>query len=425
MDKKSVSWLRRGAFFVFLSLLLHALSIYLARPVAEPTARLFLSTRGTFFDPFKRYSARRPADAVQLMQRLGTEGPGVEVPEDLAAEQVDFVDVVDPVRWPSFAEKLLNSQKDIFRSERVADVDLNSLSLAADARQRAELEGFARLYIADADTTDAESERRRRARQIVERAIRVMGGRTRMSAMHSLHIRAWVEAWEHVIDYPPPARIMSVGAYVYPVAEWEYGFASDAGALFTARPIQLDRYDPLLERNPAISRRRFTQLFQVRWQFLDERARELRVEGEVERWHFLDRFLGYGTVLHYVDEELFAGQLADVVRVDDRRYGHLLEAYFARASGLLLGVREGLTDGEQQAYRTTYQKRPPVWTTVYEKYKRVCGVLEPHRISRSGPPCPHCYGRDQADIQVSIQLNIACNEDEVEPAPPTLESWVP
>ena len=207
--------------------------------------------------------------------------------------------------------------------------------------------------------------------------------------------------------------------------EWDYGFSRDASAHFSARPIQIDRYDPLLERNPAISLRRFAQLFQYRWLFLKESARALRLDGEVERWHFLDRFLGYGIVLHYVGQEPFAGQQAEVVRVDDRRYGHLLEAYFARASGLLLGVREGLTDGEAQAYRAQYQKRSPSWTTTYEKYKRVCGVLEPHRISRSGPACAHCYGREQPDIQISVQLQIACNEYAFDEQPPTLESWVP
>ena len=422
---KGSKWIRRGGRFIALSLAIHALFVLFMRSSPEPEPRLFLSTRGTFFDPFKRYAAKRPTEAVQPMQRLGTEGPDAVAVEDFAAEQVVPIDPVAPAEWPTIADSLLNVRKDVFRAERVAEVDLDSLSLAAEVRRRAALEAFARLYMADVDTTDAESEARRRARQIVERAIAVMGGHARLSAMHSLRLRAWVEAWEHVVDYPPPARIMPIGQYVYPVVEWDYGFSRDATAHFSARPIQIDRSDPLLERNPAISLRRFAQLFQYRWLFLKESARALRLDGEVERWHFLDRFLGYGIVLHYVGQEPFAGQQAEVVRVDDRRYGHLLEAYFARASGLLLGVREGLTDGEAQAYRAQYQKRSPSWTTTYEKYKRVCGVLEPHRISRSGPACAHCYGREQPDIQISVQLQIACNEDAFDEQPPTLESWVP
>ena len=84
-------------------------------------------------------------------------------------------------------------------------------------------------------------------------------------------------------------------------------------------------------------------------------------------------------MLHHLGQHSFASQQADVVRVDDCRYGHLLNAYFARAYGLLLGVREGLTASEG-CLTVLDTKNVPLWTTVYEKYKRVCGVLQPHRI---------------------------------------------
>lgn len=97
----------------------------------------------------------------------------------------------------------------------------------------------------------------------------------------------------------------------------------------------------------------------------------------------------------------------------------------ARARGLLLGVREGLTASEGASYSARYQKRPPLWTTVYEKYKRVCGVLQPHRISRTGPACPHCYGREDSEVTASVQLQVACNGEDLGDETPTLESWAP
>ena len=130
-------------------------------------------------------------------------------------------------------------------------------------------------------------------------------------------------------------------------------------------------------------------------------------------------------MLHYIGSKPFAGQNVDAIRVDDRRYGHFFEAFFAQKSGLLLGVREGLTPGEAAAYKRRYQKRPPTWTTIYTKYKRVSGVLTPHRLTRLGPECPHCYGPDKRAVQLSIQLKIAYGEDEPDPTPPDLEYWSP
>ena len=180
-----------------------------------------------------------------------------------------------------------------------------------------------------------------------------------------------------------------------------------------------------MAHNPAISRDQYARLFEYRWFFFSDRQRQMRLEGEASRWNFIDRFFDDGIILHHIGAENFAGQMADIIRVDDRRYGHLFEAFFARRSGLLLGVREGLSPAEAEDYRQNYQKSPPIWTTTYSKYRRVQGVLTPHRLVRTGPPCPHCLGRSEQEIRSIIQLHIAYNGQAPEPEPPTLEDWPP
>ena len=428
MDKKSEQWFRRGAFFVVLSLVVHAFVAWWARTSPDLDRPLFFAARSTFFEPFKRLEAQRPSMPVQPMERVDEEGAKAAPPPDWVPQAPAPVDTVRPPQARTLSDALLNPQKEDFKAGRTADLDLDSLTLAADIRSREALEQYARLYMADADTTDVESQQRRQARQIVERAIRVMGGRERLRALRTKRVRVWVEAWEHVIEFPPPPRVLNLGAYVYPAVEWDYRFTRDARAEFRSESVEMDKANPLRARNPSISLRSFASLFQYRWLFfrsIDQQIYAKRLEGEVERWHFLDRFLGDGIVLHHLGQHSFAGQQADVVRVDDRRYGHLLNAYFARARGLLLGVREGLIASEGASYSARYQKRPPLWTTVYEKYKRVCGVLQPHRIRRTGPACPHCYGREESEVIASVQLQVACNEKDLGDETPTLESWAP
>lgn len=236
--------------------------------------------------------------------------------------------------------------------------------------------------------------------------------------------RVWLEAWEHVEKRRDRRIIHNVGTYLYPIATWQYrGFD-----FYTNKSIRVQpSFDPnkpnpaYLIRNPAISRDRFYRLFEHRWLFFDARRRELRQQGEVARWHFIDRFLGHGIVLDYIGTEPFDRQITQVVRVDDRRYGHYFEAFFSQKTGLLVATREGLVSAEQRRYTRRYQMQPPIWSTTYTKYRPVQGVLFPHRLTRSGPSCPHCLGqsrRNSRTVEVTIQLQMAFNgEDPVLEAP--------
>lgn len=415
-------------YFIGLSLLLHLLFVYLARPPAPSTqARLFQQTRTTFFDPFKPFYSSKPYQPPTKMERLPAPAPTLspEQAELLNIPLADLAPTLPPL--PNLPDTILVPGKSEFHAPMTIMPDLNALADSALQRKIEARETFARVYFGDADTTDEESRRRRRAEAIVERAIREMGGRAALLAIQKMHARVWLEAWEHVEERRDGRIIHNVGTYLYPIVTWQYhGFD-----YYINKPIAIKpSFDPsvpnqaYLTRNPAISRDRFYRLFEHRWLFFDTRLRELRQHGEVARWHFLDRFLGSGIILDYIGTESFDRQITEVIRVDDRRYGHYFEAFFSQRSGLLLATREGLVAAERHRYIRRYNMQSPTWTTTFSKYRPVQNVLYPHRLTRSGPSCPHCLGaaqRSNSTVEITIQMQIAFNGEEPTIAAPDLQ----
>ena len=416
---------RQYVFYFFaLSLLLHLLFVYLARlPAPAPQARIFYQQRTTFFDPIKPYRSAKPYQPPTEMQRIAAPTPTLS-PEEAELLNIPLADLAPTLPpLPDLPDTILVPGKSTFRAPTVALADLNAIADSALQQKIEARETFARIYFDDADTTDEESRNRRRAEAIVERAIRAMGGRAALLAITQMRARVWLEAWENVIEQRPAPIILNVSTYLYPIAAWQYrGFDFYTNKPITVKP----SFDPnipnppYLTYNPAISRDRYYRLFEHRWLFFGPRLRTLRQQGEVARWHFLDRFLGDGIILGYIGTEHIDRQATDVIRVDDRRYGHYFEAFFSRETGLLSATREGLVLAERHRYIRRYKMRPPTWTTTYTKYRPVHNALFPHRLTRSGPSCPHCLGQAQRSnrtVEVTIQLQLAANGDE-----PTIES---
>ncbi|MBT4498401.1 MAG: hypothetical protein HOC74_11795, partial [Gemmatimonadetes bacterium] len=263
-------------------------------------------------------------------------------------------------------------------------------------------------------------------RQIVERAIEAMGGRDALLAIKETRTKVWLEATEHVVPIRgAPPLIFTYPPYPYPLETWN---CKDWDC--EQKPITVEySFDPdhpneeYILRNPSRGLDRYTRLFTGRWLFFDPPYRQLRKLGERARWHFIDRFLGEGIVLDYVDSERFERESVEVIRVNDRQYGHYFEAMFSRRTGLLLATREGLIPEEQKSYRHDFQNRPPVWTTVYDHYEPVQGVLTPHRLTRSGPRSPQTKSARpgmNSTITVSLRLQVAYNGRELDPSPPDL-----
>ncbi|MCC7264757.1 MAG: hypothetical protein IT369_19750 [Candidatus Latescibacteria bacterium] len=292
----------------------------------------------------------------------------------------------------------------VFPVPALPDLDYDRFLIEKLLQEVAEREQYARFHLLDADTTDDESQRRSRARQIVERAIAAMGGREALGRIKEMKVRVWLESRTSCWSGPP----VDVPPFVYPVAIWTCTAQGTSTRQRIAVKISLD---PKLPNPDYVFRLpcglgSYQALFDTRWRFpptatpravpevqsLQEAGR-LRERGETARWHFLDHFLGDGVRIEYLGTEHLAGRLSEnnqagrlaaVIQVQDDHYGNLQEAYFDEESGLLLATVDGLTTQEKEWFRTAYRRGPPTWTTVYDRYRPVRGVLTPHRWVRSG-----------------------------------------
>jgi hypothetical protein len=83
--------------------------------------------------------------------------------------------------------------------------ELNEQELLQHVRRVGERARYGRLRLPDGDTTDAESQNRRQAQEIVDRAIQAMGGLERMLAVRDkavvvIHYNSRLQRWEHAAD---------------------------------------------------------------------------------------------------------------------------------------------------------------------------------------------------------------------------------
>jgi hypothetical protein len=369
------------------------------------------------------FNARRfaatPSDHPNQMERR-TSATEYSIPSDLDSWQGMPQAITDAPRSLRKLDPAPASRSLALASEPVPD--LNEMALRAMREQIIVREQYARLYLPDANKTDDESQNEQRARAIVLRAIKAMGGRDLLDGLTDMHVRVWVEATEHVRG----SFIRNVALYAYPVAQWHF-----VGSEFTSEPINvtisLDPRHPNLPyvfRNPQMSMMRYGFLFDYRWSMLDRASRQLRERGEFSRWRFQDRFLGEAVALAYLGQEIFDREAVDVILVDDHKFGHYFEAGFSRKNGLLLYVREGLTETEGRAVRARQQKRElggaqesPVFLTQYREYTEVQGVLTPLYLKRS---CARC-GMGGASVRANIRLAVGYNGQQPSSEPPVTE----
>ena len=282
-----------------------------------------------------------------------------------------------------------------FQAPPVEMPDLNELALRAVHERAKQAEQYVRFYLEAVTPGTAAYKRRQRAEEIVERAIAAMGGRRALASIKGARVKMSIEARDDRMG----RVVLQVKPYLYPVSNRHYkgwGEVTDI-SLEEKREqaVAADRRGGM--RNPAESLSRYYRLFNLRWDFLTPASRQSRQMGEMRRWHFIDRFFGDGVVLQYIQPERFRDRLTefrdrltDVIRVDDTLYGNYYDALFSRSTGLLVATRDGLTAAEQRDYRQNHHQKPPVWTTTYEDYEAVQGILTPHRIERTGPNCPSC-----------------------------------
>ena len=201
--------------FLGLSLLLHLLFVLLV-PAPAPEVRAghrFQVRPWPAFDRLRPFLADRPDAPGRRLERLGApefstfpeladfldrayypELPGVSIPRPTSPDPVD-----------------LATQKPAFQIPEVVMPDLDEMALDAVRDLADEYEQYARIYLADADATDADSEGRLKAREVVERAIQAMGGRDALLALRELRARVWIQSNQHIVPVMPspigPSRL--------------------------------------------------------------------------------------------------------------------------------------------------------------------------------------------------------------------------
>lgn len=359
----------------------------------------------------------------RLMEQIAaTEAPGQSVPlpamepglpAPVSVEQVPLDD-----RLPMPGERPL-----VFVTQpELADFSLNEADIEAVAQLRDQYDAYARYWSPDVDPDDAESQSRTKAEAIVARAFDAMGGLDRLMKVTELRAVVWVVAIE---DQSATGEVVYVSPYPYPIARWHmHGLGKFEQDVFRSN-YSLSSGQPFpsyLIKNPTLTRSAFYALFGARWLISAPlTTRKLRQKSENARWHLADQFLGEGIRLAYVttgrlDVGNMVAEPVHQIRVDDRKYGRLLDAYLHRDTGLLLATREELTDAERSWSKQKNNRSPPTWVTRYDRYEEVDGVLWPHRWLRIVTPPP----RPPQLHRLELHFNIAVNGAEPDTVAPEL-----
>lgn len=382
--------------FFVLSAALHLLLLWIV-PSGRDTAGLKVQVLRlpppALMMPKPTFTADSPRLLQHRLERLELlAGPEFPNPPESIIEVVGDLPVITPFAELAIDTVEVAAKARKFQAPLVEMPDLNKLALRAVRERAKQAERYARFYLEAVTPGTAAYKSRQRAEEIVERAIAAMGGDRALASIKGAWIKMSIEAWDH----RQGREVLQVKPYLYPVSNRHYkvrGEVTDISLKKREQSVAAARDGGM--RNPAESLSRYYRLFSLRWDFLTPASRQSRQMGEMRRWHFFDRFFGEGVVLRYIQTEKFRDRLTDVIRVDDTLYGNYYEALFSRSTGLLVATRDGLTAAEQRDYSQNYRQKPPVWTTTYEDYETVQGILTPHRIERTGPNCPSCRTVDE------------------------------
>ena len=114
-------------------------------------------------------------------------------------------------------------------------------------------------------------------------------------------------------------------------------------------------------------------------------SRSFRDRSEGERWNFVERFLGEGIRLPVP----WPGHLrwpprALRPRRRTRKFGRIFAAHFDADDALLAAVEEELSEREAEWFRNqrgNQGRGSPAWTTRFEEYEEVQGVLFPTKCA--------------------------------------------
>ncbi len=194
-------------------------------------------------------------------------------------------------------------------------------------RKLVELHGRRIRVLPLADATSEAGRRRRRAREIIGRAIEAMGGLERLQAIRDKRVRAEVWSGKDQRWYPAGVRSYLRGR------RYRVDTAPGVARGHDGRQSWYLRYGLLLPPR-------------------DE-------SYNAERWDFLSRFRGDGVIVEYVGRRRMQYRPLEAVRVIDTKFGRQRLAYFDPYDGLLHAEVEGGRTTTYRQYRETGEVLTP------------------------------------------------------------------
>ena len=367
------------SFFMVVSFLIHLASFMIDFDAKD--RKQVKAFRAWYYDPvaidIKKYSTIAPDVPEIRMEKSSS--PAFSLPPDseeglVGDNQIserEHFDILDYAH--DLTSHLALKEYQSTREKIIDSIDIDSLLFAGEIKKYNEKEDYVRYPI----KLKSDKALRDRAREIVEKSIVAMGGRDALLKIKTMQTKVWIKAHEHVKRLRRPKIVINVGPYYYPVEIWK----NDKWMASSSKPynvnISLDeKVESYHIRNPLESLGKYHSLFRDQLSF--------------KRWHYIDRFLGEGVIIEYIQDEKMSDIEVSTILVDDRKHGDYFLAHFNKKSSLLFSTTQ-----------PTNSKKYPMVKTFYRRYTAIENVLTPTQIERIA-----------FNMRISLFLQIAYNDSQ-------------
>ncbi|MDE2807568.1 MAG: hypothetical protein OXN90_04045 [Gemmatimonadota bacterium] len=335
--------------------------------------------RAWYYDPVaidvKKYSAIAPDPEVRMEK--SSSSPAFSLPPDseeglVGDNQISEREHFDALDYAhDLTSHLALKEYQSTRGKIIDSIDIDSLLFAGEIKKYNEKEDYVRHPI----KLKSDKALRDKAREIVEKSIVAMGGRDALLKIKTMQTKVWIKAHEHVKSLAKPRIVINVGPYYYPVEIWENDKWMGASSKPYNIKVSLDEeVESYHIRDPLESLGKYYSLFRAQLSF--------------KRWHYIDRFLGEGVIIEYIQDEKMNDIEVSTILVDDRKHGDYFLAHFNKKSNLLFSTTQ-----------PTGSKAYPIIKTFYRRYTAIENVLTPTEIERIR----------SARMRISLFLQIAYN----------------
>ena len=365
------------SFFMVVSFLIHLASFMIDFDAKDrKQVKVF---RAWYYDPVaidaKKYSAIAPDPEVRMEK--SSSSPAFSLPPDseeglVGDNQISEREHFDALDYAhDLTSHLALKEYQSTRGKIIDSIDIDSLLFAGEIKKYNEKEDYVRHPI----KLKSDKALRDKAREIVEKSIVAMGGRDALLKIKTMQTKVWIKAHEHVKSLAKPRIVINVGPYYYPVEIWENDKWMGASSKPYNIKVSLDEeVESYHIRDPLESLGKYYSLFRVQLSF--------------KRWHYIDRFLGEGVIIEYIQDEKMNDIEVSTILVDDRKHGDYFLAHFNKKSNLLFSTTQ-----------PTGSKAYPIIKTFYRRYTAIENVLTPTEIERIR----------SARMRISLFLQIAYN----------------